>query len=159
MIQQMLEIWSLVPLPFLNPAWTSGSSQFMDYWSPAWKILSITLLACEMSLIVQQFECSFPLPFFGFGMKTDLFQLGLSGEAGPLGVMGQRIPYRGWGKQRILQVRLQQYRNWELQMFKLDLEKAEAPEIKLPTSVGSLKKQESSRKISALLTMLKPLTV
>ena len=34
-------------------------------------------------------------------------------------------------------------------MFKLDLEKAEEPEIKLPTSVGSLKKQESSRKISA----------
>ena len=44
-------------------------------------------------------------------------------------------------------------------MFKLDLEKAEKPEIKLPTSVGSLKKQENSRKISALLTMPKPLTV
>ena len=46
-------------------------------------------------------------------------------------------------------------------MFKLDLEKAEEPEIKLPTSVGSLKKQESSRKTStsALLTMPKPLTV
>ena len=47
------------------------------------------------------------------------------------------------------------------QMFKLDLEKAEEPEIKLPTSVGSLKKQENSRKTStsALLTMPKPLTV
>ena len=47
------------------------------------------------------------------------------------------------------------------QMFKLDLEKAEEPEIKLPTSVGSWKKQESSRKTctSALLTMPKPLTV
>ena len=47
------------------------------------------------------------------------------------------------------------------QMFKLDLEKAEELEIKLPTSVGSLKKQESSRKTStsALLTMPKPLTV
>ena len=46
-------------------------------------------------------------------------------------------------------------------MFKLDLEKAEEAEIKLPTSVGSSKKQESSRKtsISALLTMPKPLTV
>ena len=46
-------------------------------------------------------------------------------------------------------------------MFKLVLEKAEEPEIKLPTSAGSSKKQESSRKmsISALLTMLKPLTV
>ena len=47
------------------------------------------------------------------------------------------------------------------QMFKLVLEKAEDPEIKLPTSAGSWKKQESSRKISisALLTMPKPLTV
>ena len=47
------------------------------------------------------------------------------------------------------------------QMFKLDLEKAEEPEIKLPTSVGSLKKQESSRKTStsASLTTVKPLTV
>ena len=46
-------------------------------------------------------------------------------------------------------------------MVKLILEKAEEPEIKLPTSAGSLKKQGSSRKtsISALLTMPKPLTV
>ena len=46
-------------------------------------------------------------------------------------------------------------------MFKLVLEKAEEPDIKLPTSSGSWKKQESSRKtsISALLTMPKPLTV
>ena len=46
-------------------------------------------------------------------------------------------------------------------MFKLVLEKAEKPEIKLPTSAGSLKKQESSRKtsISALLTTPKPSTV
>ena len=47
------------------------------------------------------------------------------------------------------------------QMFKLDLEKAEEPETKLPTSAGSSKKQESCRKtsISVLLTMPKPLTV
>ena len=47
------------------------------------------------------------------------------------------------------------------QMFKLDLEKAEEPEIKVPTSTGSLKKQESSRKTftSALMTMPKSLTV
>ena len=47
------------------------------------------------------------------------------------------------------------------QMFKLVLEKADEPEIKLPTSIGSSKKQESSRKtsISDLLTMPKPLTV
>ena len=61
---------------------------------------------------------------------------------------------------KILQARFQQYVNCELQMFKLDLEKAEEPEIKLPLSAGSCKKQESSRKIStALLTMPKPLTV
>ena len=47
------------------------------------------------------------------------------------------------------------------QMFNLDLEKAEEPEIKLPTSAGSLKKQESSREtsISALLAMPRPLTL
>ena len=46
-------------------------------------------------------------------------------------------------------------------MFKLDLEKAGEPEVKLPTSAGSSKKQETSRKtsISALLTVPKPLTV
>ena len=44
-------------------------------------------------------------------------------------------------------------------MFKVDLEKAEEPEIKLTTSTGSLKTQESSRKTSALLTMPKTLTV
>ena len=74
MLQRMLAIWPLVPLPFLKPAWTSGSSQFTYYWSLAWRILSITLLACEMSAIVQEFEHSLVLPFFGIGMKMDLFQ-------------------------------------------------------------------------------------
>ena len=44
MIRWMLEIWSLVPLPFLKPAWTPGSSQLTYCWSLAWRILSITLL-------------------------------------------------------------------------------------------------------------------
>ena len=59
------------------------------------------------------------------------------------------------------QVRLQQYMSHELPMFKLVLEKAEEPEIKLPTAAGSLKKQERSRKTStsALLTTPKPSTV
>ena len=50
--------------------------------------------------------------------------------------------------------------NQELQMYRLELEKAEEPEIKLPMSVGLLKKQESSRNtsISTLLTMPEPLT-
>ena len=61
---------------------------------------------------------------------------------------------------KILQARLQQYVNRELPDVQDRLEKAEEPEIKLPTSYGSLKKQESSRKTSsALLTMPKPLTV
>ena len=62
---------------------------------------------------------------------------------------------------KILQARLQQYVTMSFQMFKLDLEKTEEPEIKLPTSAGSSKKQRSSRKtsISVLLTMPKPLTV
>ena len=62
---------------------------------------------------------------------------------------------------KILQARLQQYVNVNFQMFKVVLEKAEEPEIKLLTSAGSLKKQESSRTTSiyALLTMPKPLTV
>ena len=61
---------------------------------------------------------------------------------------------------KILQDRFQQYANSEIPLFKLDLEKAEGPEIKLPTSAGPQKKQESSRKTStsALLIMPKPLT-
>ena len=47
MIQWMLAIWSLVPLPFLKPVWTSGISQFTYCWSLAWRILSITLLAWD----------------------------------------------------------------------------------------------------------------
>ena len=49
---------------------------------------------------------------------------------------------------KILQARLQQYVNVNFQMFKVVLEKAGEPEIKLPTSPGSWKKQESSRKTS-----------
>ena len=61
---------------------------------------------------------------------------------------------------KILQARLQQYGNHELPEVQAGLEKAEEPEMKLPTSAGSWKKQESFRKtsISALLTMPKPLT-
>ena len=74
MIQQKLAIWSLVPLPFLNLAWMSGSSRFMYYRSLAWRILSITLLVCEMSSTVQWFERSLALPSFEIGKQTDLYQ-------------------------------------------------------------------------------------
>ena len=62
---------------------------------------------------------------------------------------------------KILQARLQQYMNHELPDVQAGLEKAEEPDIKLPTSTGSSKTQESSRKasLSALLTLPKPLTV
>ena len=58
---------------------------------------------------------------------------------------------------KIVQARLQQYMNQEIQMFKLDLEKAEEPEVELPTSIESKKKQDNSRKpsISASFAMLK----
>ena len=62
---------------------------------------------------------------------------------------------------KVFQARLQQMRTMNFQMFRLNLEKAKEPEIKLPTSAGSSKKLESSGKtsISALLSMPKPLTV
>ena len=62
---------------------------------------------------------------------------------------------------KILQARLQQYVNHELPDVQAGFKKGRGPEITLPTSTGSWKKQESSRKtsISALLTMPKPLTV
>ena len=74
MILWMLAIWSLVPLPFLNAAWTSGSSCFTYCWSLTWRIWGITLLVCEMRAIVWYFEHSLVLPFFEIGVKTDLFQ-------------------------------------------------------------------------------------
>ena len=72
MTQWMLAIWSLVLLPFLNPAWTSETSQLTHYWRLAWRILRITLLACEMSAIVWSFEYSLAFPFFGIGKKDQL---------------------------------------------------------------------------------------
>ena len=62
---------------------------------------------------------------------------------------------------KILQARLQQYVKQDFQMNKLDLEKAEEPDIKLRIYTGSQKKQGNSKKssTSALLTTLKPLTM
>ena len=57
MIQWMLAIWPLVPLPFLNPVCTSGSSLFTYCWSLTWRILSITLLACEMNASEKNTVC------------------------------------------------------------------------------------------------------
>ena len=72
MIQQMLAIWSLVLLPFLKPAWTSefmvhvllkpGLENFKHYFISVWEY------NCALVWVF------FWLPFFGIGMKTDLFQ-------------------------------------------------------------------------------------
>ena len=60
MIQQMLAIWSLVPLPFLKPAWTSGSSWFMYCWSLAWRILVFSPgLYSFLSFFHSSFSCCF----------------------------------------------------------------------------------------------------
>ena len=60
MIQWMLAIWSVVPLPFPNPACTSGSSQFTYYWSLPWRILSRTLITMwnECNCTVVLWNCS-----------------------------------------------------------------------------------------------------
>ena len=73
MIQWMLAIQSLVPLPFLNTGCTYGNLWFMYCWSLAWRILSISSLACEMSAK----ERSLALPFFGIGRqgRSDAFRL------------------------------------------------------------------------------------
>ena len=68
MTQCMLAIWSLVPLPFLNPTCTSRSSRFTYGWSLAWRILSIILLTWN------ECSCTVIWTFFGVGMKTDHFQ-------------------------------------------------------------------------------------
>ena len=74
MIHWMLTIWSLVPLPFLNPAWTSGSSWFMYNWSLAWRILNYYFASvwdeCNCVLVWILFGTVFPRDW----MKTDIFQ-------------------------------------------------------------------------------------
>ena len=58
-----------VSLVSLNPDWISGSSWFTDWWSLAWRILSINLLVCEMSTIIWYLEHFLALPFFGLEWK------------------------------------------------------------------------------------------
>ena len=74
MTQWMLAVWSLVPLPFLNPVWTFGSSQFMYCWS-------LALENFEYHIASMWDECTcvvvwtfLGIAFCGTGMKTDLFQ-------------------------------------------------------------------------------------
>ena len=73
MNQCMLTVRSLVPLPFLNPACTSGSFQFTYFWSLAWRILNISHAIMWNKCNCAEFEYYLELPFFGSGRKTDLF--------------------------------------------------------------------------------------
>ena len=66
MIQWVLAVWSLVPLPFLNPAWTSGSSRFMYCWSLAWRILSFYLAS-----MWNECNCVLVRTFFGIALVWD----------------------------------------------------------------------------------------
>ena len=72
MIQQMLAVWSLVPLPFLNLSCTYGSSQFTYCWSLSWRILSITLLA-QMSYLTSwnEHNCAVVWIFFLIALLWD----------------------------------------------------------------------------------------
>ena len=66
------DVHNLISVSF---AFSKSSLYIWKYsWSLAWRILSITLLACEMSVIMYQFEYSLLLPFLGNGMKIGLFQ-------------------------------------------------------------------------------------
>ena len=65
MIQRMLAIWSLVPLPFLKPAWTSGGSWFTYCWSLACRILSIILLKWD------ECNCAVVWAIFGIAFLWD----------------------------------------------------------------------------------------
>ena len=77
MIQQMLALWSLVLLPFLNPAWTSwttGSSQFTYCWNPHLENFEHYFAGvwdeCNCVVVWTFFD----IPSFRIGMKTDVFQ-------------------------------------------------------------------------------------
>ena len=66
MIQRMLAIWSLVPLPFLNPAWTCGSSQLTCFWSLTCRILSINFAS-----VWEECNCASVWTFFGIALLWD----------------------------------------------------------------------------------------
>ena len=77
MIQWILAVWSLAPLPFLNPPWTSGVSGFTYCWSLTWRILSITLLYWGMlskSLIQFSVEGQGCVPSLLFDLRQTMVE-------------------------------------------------------------------------------------
>ena len=66
LIQWTMGIWFLAPLPFLNPACMSGTSQFTYCWSLAWRILSISLTSMQ-----NEHGCTVVWTFFGIDLLWD----------------------------------------------------------------------------------------
>ena len=98
----------------------------------------------------------------GDGIPVELFQILKDAAVQMLHSICQKIwKTQQWPRTGKCQFPFLSQRTVNFQMFNLDLEMAEEPEIKLPTSAGSSKKQESSRETSniALLTTSKPLSV
>ena len=98
----MLAIWSLVPLPFLNPAWRSGSSWFMYCWSLAYIIFriicsnfSITLLACESCSVMSNSLWSHGLysPWNSPGQNTGVSSLSLLQRIFPTQGLNPGLPH------------------------------------------------------------------
>ena len=133
----MSAIWSLVPLPFLNLAWTSGSSRFMYCWSLAWRILDIILLACEISQTERQ-------------IIYDVTYLGTV-----------LIPHTSKVTLKIFQARLQQDMNQELPDVQAGYRKGRGTQDQIVNICWIIEKAREFWKTStsASLTTLKPLTV
>ena len=68
MIQRMLAVWSVVPLPFLKPAWTSGGSRF------TFAEAGLENFEHYFTSVWDECNCTVVWAFFGIGMKMDLFQ-------------------------------------------------------------------------------------
>ena len=96
MIQEMLALWSLIPLPFLNTAWTFGISWFTYYWSLAWRILSITLLVCEMSAVYSSLSILWHCPSLRLGLPDGSEVKASAWNAGDPGSIpgSEKIPWR-----------------------------------------------------------------
>ena len=170
----MLAIWSLIPLPFLNPAWhleVLSSLTGFPLVKLIWKLVkqSFVYVILIDKLPVAQRRVGKDRQFWNGKWQVDcrvqlftpLGQFLFFKWVKCLCPLTQGISHASKVMLKILQARFQQYVNRELPDVQAGLEKAEESEIKLPTSAGSWKKQESSRKtyLSALLTMPKLLTV
>ena len=137
MIQRMLAIWSLVPLPFLNPAWTSGSSRFMYYWSLMWKILSITLLGC-----VQFSRSVVSDPLRPHELQHVRASLSITNSRSSLKLTPIEVVLK------ILQARLQQYMTWAFPDVKFEFLKGRGSRDQIANIRWIIEKARKSKEIN-----------